>query len=115
MPESLDPTDDLPARPVHRFRCEPPPATARGLPEFPNPDRPLVHASPGVRVERFRPQQDVMPHADAVIGHGGFGTTMTALAGGVPRVVVPLFALDQFHNARAVERAGADAVTDTPA
>lgn len=158
VPGSLDPTDGLPARPVHRFRYEPPPATARGLPEFPNPDDPLVYASfgtvaaaldpfrgtyralvdaladqpvrvlltvgeaagpdlsgptpPHVRVERFWPQQDVMPHAAAVIGHGGFGTTMTALAGGVPQVVVPLFALDQFHNARAVERAGAGVVVD---
>jgi UDP:flavonoid glycosyltransferase YjiC (YdhE family) len=42
-----------------------------------------------------------MPHARAMIGHGGFGTTMTGLANGVPMVVVPLFAMDQFFNARA--------------
>jgi len=60
-----------------------------------------------VRVERFRPQQDVMPAASAVVCHGGFGTTMTALAHGVPLVVVPLFAHDQFINADAVAAAGA--------
>ena len=60
-----------------------------------------------VRVERFRPQAAVMPAASVVVGHGGFGTTMTALAHGVPLVVVPLFSFDQFANADAVEAAGA--------
>jgi UDP:flavonoid glycosyltransferase YjiC (YdhE family) len=65
-----------------------------------------------VHVERFWPQQDVMPSAAAVIGHGGFGTTMTTLAAGVPQVVLPLFALDQHHNAAAVARAGAGIAVD---
>lgn len=65
-----------------------------------------------VLVERFRPQQDVMPLAAAVIGHGGFGTTMTALAHGVPLVVLPLFALDQRINALAVADAGAGVALD---
>jgi UDP:flavonoid glycosyltransferase YjiC (YdhE family) len=65
-----------------------------------------------VLVERFRPQQDVMPFAAAVIGHGGFGTTMTALAHGVPLVVLPLFALDQRINALAVAGAGAGVALD---
>lgn len=65
-----------------------------------------------VRVERFRPQQAVMPAASAVIGHGGFGTTMTALAHGVPLVVVPLFAFDQHVNAAAVADAGAGVALD---
>ncbi len=60
-----------------------------------------------VHVERFRRQHDVMPHTSAVIGHGGFGTTMTGLAHGVPQVVLPLFAADQRVNAVAVARAGA--------
>jgi UDP:flavonoid glycosyltransferase YjiC (YdhE family) len=62
---------------------------------------------PNVRVERFRPQAAVMPAAAAVLGHGGFGTTMTALAHGVPLVVLPLFSFDQYANADAVEAAGA--------
>jgi UDP:flavonoid glycosyltransferase YjiC (YdhE family) len=65
-----------------------------------------------VHVERFWPQQDVMPSAAAVVGHGGFGTTMTTLAAGVPQVVLPLFALDQHHNAAAVARAGAGVAVD---
>lgn len=58
-------------------------------------------------VEQWRPQASVMPHADVVVGHGGFGTTMAALAGGVPQVVVPLFAFDQFLNAERVAAIGA--------
>jgi UDP:flavonoid glycosyltransferase YjiC (YdhE family) len=60
-----------------------------------------------VHAERFRRQHDVMPHAAAVIGHGGFGTTLTGLAHGVPQVVLPLFAVDQRQNAVAVARTGA--------
>ena len=75
-----------------------------------------------IRVEPWWPQADVMPHAAAVVGHGGFGTTMLALAAGVPQVVVPLFAADQHINARCVAAAGAgihlaggvDAVADLP-
>jgi MGT family glycosyltransferase len=58
-------------------------------------------------VERWWPQADVMPHAAAVVGHGGFGTTMAALAAGVPQVVIPLFALDQRINAEHVAALGA--------
>ena len=52
-----------------------------------------------VHVERWWPQDQVMPHARAIVGHGGFGTTMAALVAGVPQVVVPLFSADQFANA----------------
>ena len=58
-------------------------------------------------VERWWPQAEVMPHAAAMVGHGGFGTTMMALAAGVPQVVVPLFAFDQGVNARRVAAIGA--------
>jgi MGT family glycosyltransferase len=60
-----------------------------------------------VHVERYWPQHGVLPHASAMVGHGGFGTTMAGLARAMPMVVVPLFALDQHYNARAVARAGA--------
>lgn len=62
-----------------------------------------------VHVERWWPQKEVMPHAAAMVGHGGFGTTLLALAFGVPMVVVPLFA-DQPDNARRVEAVGAGIV-----
>jgi UDP:flavonoid glycosyltransferase YjiC (YdhE family) len=57
---------------------------------------------PNSHVERWWPQQGVMPAAAAVVGHGGFGTTMTALAAGVPQVVIPLFAFDQTVHAERV-------------
>ena len=64
-----------------------------------------------VHVERFVPQAEVLAHASAVVHHGGFGTTLGALAAGVPAVVVPLFA-DQPYNARRVEAVGAGLAVD---
>jgi UDP:flavonoid glycosyltransferase YjiC (YdhE family) len=60
-----------------------------------------------VHVERYWPQQAILTHVSAMVGHGGFGTTIAGLANGVPMVVMPLFALDQHYNAAAVTRAGA--------
>jgi UDP:flavonoid glycosyltransferase YjiC (YdhE family) len=59
-----------------------------------------------VRIERWVPQQDVLGHASAAVVHGGSGSTLGAIAAGVPLVVVPLFA-DQPANARRVEEVGA--------
>jgi glycosyltransferase len=64
-----------------------------------------------------------MGAAAALVGHGGFGTTMAALAAGIPQVVVPLFAFDQSVHARCVAEVNAGvqlpggmaAVTDLPA
>lgn len=71
------------------------------------------------RVETWWPQDDVMPLAATMVGHGGFGTTMSAIAAGVPQVVIPLFAGDQQVNAAQVEAAGAgirlDGRTEAPA
>jgi MGT family glycosyltransferase len=64
-----------------------------------------------VHVERWWPQEDVMPHAAAIVGHGGFGTTLLGLASGVPMVVVPLFA-DQPSNAAQVAAIGAGIALD---
>jgi UDP:flavonoid glycosyltransferase YjiC (YdhE family) len=61
---------------------------------------------PSVHVERWVPQADVMPHAAAMVGHGGSGSTLMAMAAGVPLAVVPLFA-DQPYNARRVAQIGA--------
>ncbi len=60
---------------------------------------------PNVRVERWVPQADVMPHAAAMVCHGGFGTVRAGLAAGVPMVALPLFA-DQPDNARRVAEIG---------
>lgn len=61
---------------------------------------------PNVHIAAWVPQGDVLPHAKVVVGHGGSGTTLGALAAGVPSVIVPLFA-DQPQNAEMIERAGA--------
>ena len=52
-----------------------------------------------------------MPRAAAVVGHGGSGSTLTALAAGVPLALVPLF-VDGPENARRVAGAGAAIVVD---
>jgi UDP:flavonoid glycosyltransferase YjiC (YdhE family) len=64
-----------------------------------------------VRVERWIPQADILGQASAVVGHGGFGTTLGALLAGVPQVVVPLFA-DQPINARRIDELGAGVAAD---
>ena len=52
-----------------------------------------------------------MPHAAAMVGHGGSGSTLSALAAGVPLALVPLFA-DQPYNAARVEQLGAGLVLE---
>jgi hypothetical protein len=70
-------------------------------------DPEMIAVPPNAHVERWWPQAAVMPHAAAVVGHGGFGTTMFAVAAGVPQVVVPLFAFDQTINAERIAASGA--------
>ncbi|MDO8144254.1 MULTISPECIES: glycosyltransferase [unclassified Isoptericola] len=70
-----------------------------------DPDR-LRPWPDNAHVEQWWPQEEVLPHAVAVVGHGGFGTTAAALAAGVPQVAVPLFALDQWFNARRLDERG---------
>jgi UDP:flavonoid glycosyltransferase YjiC (YdhE family) len=59
-----------------------------------------------VRVERWIAQAEVMPHAAAIVSHGGSGSTLMALAAGVPQAFVPLF-VDGPANARRVAELGA--------
>lgn len=61
---------------------------------------------PTVHVESWLPLSPLLPRCDAVLCHAGTGTTLAALAAGLPLVLVPQGA-DQFENARACERAGA--------
>jgi hypothetical protein len=60
-----------------------------------------------VHAERWVPQDDVLRHARAMVGHGGYGTTLGALAYGLPQAFVPLFAFDQWINGRRVSALGA--------
>ena len=59
-----------------------------------------------VVVRRYIPQGELLPHCQAVVTHGGSGTTLGALAHGLPLLVVPQGA-DQYANADAVVAAGA--------
>lgn len=52
------------------------------------------------------PMLDLLPHLDAVVGHGGLNTVCESLAYGVPLVVAPIKG-DQPINAAAVQAAGA--------
>jgi UDP:flavonoid glycosyltransferase YjiC (YdhE family) len=74
--------------------------------------RELGPLPPRVRVEPWVPQDAVAPHAAAIVCHGGYGTTLGALAHGVPLVVLPLFSGDQWTTAAAVARAGAGVALD---
>lgn len=66
-------------------------------------------------VVQWLPQEAVLAHAAAMLGHGGFGTTMGALAAGVPQVVVPLFSFDQVVNGAHVATVGAGLTEDIAA
>ncbi|MEV7093511.1 glycosyltransferase [Amycolatopsis sp. NPDC051045] len=59
-----------------------------------------------VTLHPWVPQAEVLPHAALVVHHGGSGTTLGALAAGVPQLVLPQGA-DQFANAEALVAAGA--------
>jgi UDP:flavonoid glycosyltransferase YjiC (YdhE family) len=64
---------------------------------------------PNLQVEAWVNPADVLARASVAVSHGGFGTTLGAIAAGVPLVVVPLFG-DQPDNARRVEAVGAGVV-----
>lgn len=59
-----------------------------------------------VHVERWLSLAALLPRCDAVVCHGGAGTTLAALACGLPLVLLPRGA-DQFPTAAACQRVGA--------
>ena len=61
-------------------------------------------------VARWVDEPAILGHADAVVGHGGAGTTLSALAAGCPLVGVPLFG-DQPMNVASVAAARAGVVS----
>jgi UDP:flavonoid glycosyltransferase YjiC (YdhE family) len=64
-----------------------------------------------VLVERFVPQRALLPRAAAVVSHAGSGTVVSALACGVPLVLLPMGA-DQPWNADRCEALGVGRVLD---
>jgi UDP:flavonoid glycosyltransferase YjiC (YdhE family) len=70
-----------------------------------DPDRFGSHGD-NVRVRGFVPQDAVIPHVDAVLSHAGAGTSLAALAHGVPHVMAPV-ASDQHRIASRIAAVGA--------
>jgi UDP:flavonoid glycosyltransferase YjiC (YdhE family) len=97
---SLDAIADLPVRALL--------TTGKGL------EAEVLGAIPAnVQVEAWVPQRDVLPHAAALVCHGGSGTLLGGLAAGLPMVIVP-FGADQPHNAQLVAAAGAGLALSKP-
>ncbi|MFT3878297.1 MAG: hypothetical protein QM703_01395 [Gemmatales bacterium] len=63
-------------------------------------DQVPVNLPPFIKRFDFLPLSQLLPHATALVHHGGIGTTSQACAG-VPQVITPL-AHDQFDNAQRV-------------
>lgn len=69
-----------------------------------------------VEVHRFVPHVELMPTATMLVGHGGHGTTMQALAHDLPVLVLPMSRItDQPTIGRAVAAAGAGQVASRTA
>ncbi|MEZ6091049.1 MAG: glycosyltransferase [Pirellulaceae bacterium] len=58
-----------------------------------------------VHHERYLPFRTALRHCQAIVHHGGIGTTSQSLAAGIPQLLIPM-AFDQFDNARRVEKLG---------
>jgi UDP:flavonoid glycosyltransferase YjiC (YdhE family) len=59
-----------------------------------------------IRVERYLPQSLLLPRCDLVVCHGGSGTTLAALAHGLPLLILPMGA-DQHGNGSRSQDLGA--------
>ncbi|WP_426104964.1 glycosyltransferase [Massilia sp. TSP1-1-2] len=71
----------------------------------PHRDQVAAHLPPGVLWQSYLPLRKILPHAAALIHHGGIGTTAEALRAGIPQLIVAL-AYDQFDNAERVSGLG---------
>ena len=80
----------------------------------PHVDPASLRVPAGVEVHRFVPHDELMPRASVVVGHGGHGTAMRALAHDAPVVVLPMDPRsDHLMVGRSLERAGAGRVVPT--
>jgi MGT family glycosyltransferase len=79
-------------------------------------DRDALDVPDGIEVLAFGDHDRLMPACAAVIGHGGLGTVLRALAHGVPQLLLPL-GRDQVFNASRIEQleAGIALPPDAPA
>jgi UDP:flavonoid glycosyltransferase YjiC (YdhE family) len=58
-------------------------------------------------IERYIPQTLVLPHCDAILFHGGYNSLHSALWHGLPMVITPLGAGDQYPTGLLCEKLGA--------
>jgi UDP:flavonoid glycosyltransferase YjiC (YdhE family) len=65
-----------------------------------------VDARPGVAVLEWADHDELLPECAAIVTHAGLGTTLRALAHGVPLLMLPL-GRDQHVNAARVDELGA--------
>jgi MGT family glycosyltransferase len=73
----------------------------------PSLDPSMLNAPPNVELRAWSDHAEVMPGVSAVVTHGGHGTTIAALAHGVPVLVIPLDPnSDQPGIGQIVEQAG---------
>lgn len=79
---------------------------ARGLLVTANPGDVPERMPPSVRHESYVPFSLVLPHAAALVSHGGIGTVAQGLRAGVPQLVVAM-AHDQHDNGSRLEDLGA--------
>jgi rhamnosyltransferase subunit B len=61
---------------------------------------------PGVQHFDYLPFRQLLPHAAALISHGGIGTLAQGLAAGIPQLLMPM-SHDQPDNARRLQQLGA--------
>jgi UDP:flavonoid glycosyltransferase YjiC (YdhE family) len=74
-------------------------------------DPSALRPAANTELHRFVPHAEVMPEASVVVGHGGHGTTMQALAHDLPLLLMPMHPLlDQPLVAASVAAAGAGEV-----
>jgi len=62
-----------------------------------------IHAPRNIETIPYADHDQLLPHTDAVITHGGLGTTLRALAHGKPLLLLPLGRDQQFNAGRVVE------------
>ena len=72
----------------------------------PNPGDAIPFASPNVHVVDYLPQSQILPRVDLVVSHGGAGTTLGAVAYGLPHLIMPGAAPSQQRNAARTEAIG---------
>lgn len=72
----------------------------------PNPVDTVPIRSPRIHVVDYLPQSQILANVDLVVSHGGAGTTLGALAYGLPHLVMPGPAPSQQRNAMRTEAIG---------